>query len=83
MFVFDSALSRTIRRRSRRSGTAEAPAVGPLSPQLLDRMQRYWQAADYLTVGQVCLSEHPLRREPSAPTPLAKGQPRNEVFTDA
>jgi xylulose-5-phosphate/fructose-6-phosphate phosphoketolase len=45
------------------SGHSESPAT-PLSPQLLARMQRYWQAANYLTVGQIYLRENPLLREP-------------------
>jgi xylulose-5-phosphate/fructose-6-phosphate phosphoketolase len=52
--------------------TADAPqatdgheaAVGPLEPALLQRMQRYWQAANYLTVAQIYLLENPLLREP-------------------
>jgi hypothetical protein len=27
------------------------PALGPLSAQLLDRIDRYWRAANYLSVG--------------------------------
>jgi xylulose-5-phosphate/fructose-6-phosphate phosphoketolase len=48
------------------SGRSESPAT-PLSPQLLARMQRYWQAANYLTVGQIYLRENPLLREPLRP----------------
>src|SRR5262245_44344371 len=36
----------------------------PLSPDLLEKMMRYWQAANYLTVGQIYLQENPLLREP-------------------
>jgi xylulose-5-phosphate/fructose-6-phosphate phosphoketolase len=42
----------------------EAGAVGPLEPTLLDRMQRYWAAANYLTIAQIYLLENPLLREP-------------------
>lgn len=45
------------------TGQSESPAT-PLSPQLLARMQRYWQAANYLTVGQIYLRENPLLSEP-------------------
>ncbi|HEX6606543.1 MAG TPA: phosphoketolase family protein [Chloroflexia bacterium] len=31
---------------------------------MLDKMQRYWQAANYLTVGQIYLQANPLLREP-------------------
>ncbi|MGI8551036.1 MAG: phosphoketolase family protein [Dehalococcoidia bacterium] len=39
-------------------------AKGPLSAGLLQQMDRYWQAANYLTVGQIYLQENPLLREP-------------------
>ncbi len=40
---------------------------GPLLPELLDRMQRYWRAANYLTIGQIYLQNNPLLREPLRP----------------
>jgi xylulose-5-phosphate/fructose-6-phosphate phosphoketolase len=43
---------------------AEGPVEGPLSDELLDRMHRYWQAANYLTAGQIYLKDNPLLREP-------------------
>jgi len=49
---------------------AEAPAPptdpvrGPLSADELALMQRYWQAANYLTIGQIYLGANPLLREP-------------------
>jgi xylulose-5-phosphate/fructose-6-phosphate phosphoketolase len=36
----------------------------PLSPSELSRMDRYWHAANYLSVGQVYLHDNPLLREP-------------------
>src|SRR4029450_1429907 len=42
-------------------------AAGPLSKELLDRMHRYWSAANYLTVAQIYLQENPLLREPLRP----------------
>ncbi len=36
----------------------------PLSPQLLDKMNAYWQAANYLSVGQIYLYDNPLLKEP-------------------
>src|SRR5207244_6225313 len=36
----------------------------PLSPQELSRMNRYWRAANYLSVGQIYLKDNPLLREP-------------------
>ncbi len=40
---------------------------GPLSDDLLSTMQRYWQAANYLTIGQIYLQANPLLREPLRP----------------
>ena len=36
----------------------------PLSPDLLRRMNAYWRAANYLSVGQIYLYDNPLLREP-------------------
>jgi xylulose-5-phosphate/fructose-6-phosphate phosphoketolase len=36
----------------------------PLSPDLLQKMNAYWRAANYLSVGQLYLSGNPLLREP-------------------
>jgi xylulose-5-phosphate/fructose-6-phosphate phosphoketolase len=38
-----------------------------LNPDLLDRMDAYWRAANYLSVGQIYLLANPLLREPLAP----------------
>ena len=37
---------------------------GVLSPELLDRMDAYWRAANYLTVGQIYLKSNPLLKTP-------------------
>ncbi len=37
---------------------------GPLDEQLLSRLNRYWNAANYLCVGQIYLLANPLLREP-------------------
>src|SRR5512133_3636588 len=36
----------------------------PLSPDLLRKINAYWQAANYLSVGQLYLCDNPLLREP-------------------
>jgi xylulose-5-phosphate/fructose-6-phosphate phosphoketolase len=36
----------------------------PLSPELLQKMQAYWRAANYLSVGQIYLKENALLEEP-------------------
>ncbi|MDQ2875763.1 MAG: phosphoketolase family protein, partial [Actinomycetota bacterium] len=48
---------------------AVAPAAGspsPLSPELLHRMDAYWRAANYLSVGQIYLYDNPLLNRPLA-----------------
>lgn len=42
-------------------------AKGPLSPQQLALIDRYWRAANYLSVGQIYLMENPLLRKPLKP----------------
>ncbi|MGA2246791.1 MAG: phosphoketolase family protein [Verrucomicrobiota bacterium] len=37
---------------------------GPLSPELLKKMDAYWRAANYLSVGQIYLYDNPLLKEP-------------------
>ena len=39
----------------------------PLSPDELRRMDAYWRAANYLSVGQIYLYDNPLLREPLRP----------------
>ena len=45
----------------------------PLTPELLHRMDAYWRAANYLSVGQIYLFDNPLLREPLT---LAHVKPR-------
>jgi len=35
-----------------------------LSPDLLHKMDAYWRAANYLSVGQIYLYDNPLLKEP-------------------
>ncbi|HEX5148115.1 MAG TPA: phosphoketolase family protein, partial [Candidatus Limnocylindrales bacterium] len=42
-------------------------ATGPLSPVELERINAYWRAANYLSVGQIYLLDNPLLREPLRP----------------
>jgi xylulose-5-phosphate/fructose-6-phosphate phosphoketolase len=46
--------------------TREA-AARPADRELLERMDAYWRAANYLSVGQIYLCDNPLLREPLAP----------------
>ena len=36
----------------------------PLSPELLGKMNSYWRAANYLSVGQIYLYDNPLLKVP-------------------
>jgi len=36
----------------------------PLSPDLLQKINAYWRAANYLSVGQIYLYDNPLLKEP-------------------
>jgi xylulose-5-phosphate/fructose-6-phosphate phosphoketolase len=38
--------------------------TGPLSPELARRMNAYWRAANYLSVGQIYLYDNPLLKRP-------------------
>ncbi len=41
--------------------------MGPLTTAELDLIDRYWRAANYLSVGQIYLMDNPLLREPLLP----------------
>jgi xylulose-5-phosphate/fructose-6-phosphate phosphoketolase len=45
----------------------DATATGPLPPEQLSRIDAYWRAANYLSVGQIYLLDNPLLREPLQP----------------
>src|SRR4051812_48942088 len=48
-----------------RHGEHAAHAVaGPLDPRELELIDRYWRAANYLSVGQIYLMANPLLTEP-------------------
>jgi xylulose-5-phosphate/fructose-6-phosphate phosphoketolase len=66
MFIFDARLSTAIEAPPQQQPPKEKPPVptGPLSADLLDKIQRYWYAANYLCVGQIYLLDNPLLREP-------------------
>jgi xylulose-5-phosphate/fructose-6-phosphate phosphoketolase len=63
MFEFDATISSAITRVDGHETTVPPPVAGPLSAALLDRMHRYWNAANYLTIGQIYLQDNPLLRE--------------------
>ena len=44
--------------------SADTPPAGPLAEDELARIDAYWRAANYLSVGQIYLLDNPLLREP-------------------
>ena len=68
MLEFNAALSTVVEVDKKSQGAETQPASvksnGPLSAELLGKMQRYWCAANYLCVGQIYLLDNPLLREP-------------------
>ncbi len=65
-FHFDPAVSSVIGIETE-IRPFSVPDGQPLAPDLLARMHRYWQASNYLTIGQIYLRENPLLREPLLP----------------
>src|SRR5271157_1289424 len=55
---------RTQPPRGRETPVADGAAEAPLAPDLLRKMDAYWRAANYLSVGQIYLYDNPLLREP-------------------
>ncbi|MEG4321559.1 MULTISPECIES: phosphoketolase family protein [unclassified Microcoleus] len=45
-------------------GTTEIPQLKPLSDSEMHKMNAYWRAANYLSVGQIYLLDNPLLKEP-------------------
>src|SRR5271168_5155671 len=62
-FIFEASLSTAIAAEGKHETTAPIPK-GPLTAEMLDKMNRYWRAANYLCIGQIYLFENPLLREP-------------------
>jgi xylulose-5-phosphate/fructose-6-phosphate phosphoketolase len=49
------------KRNAREDG--KSATAGPLSAEELRRMDAYWRAANYLSVGQIYLMDNPLLKE--------------------
>src|SRR6476469_9033280 len=67
--VFDTSVSSVVEKGdddSARGATSSPVEAMPrtLDAELLRRMDRYWAAANYLTVGQIYLQDNPLLRQP-------------------
>jgi len=67
-YRFDVSISSAVESDGPPVPVQEGPIEGPLPAELLDKMQRYWQAANYLTVAQIYLKDNPLLREPLNPS---------------
>src|SRR5208282_1688262 len=50
-FVFDAMLSTAVAANGQHNARALKPK-GPLTPEMLGKMNRYWRAANYLCIGQ-------------------------------
>src|SRR6516162_182620 len=50
--------------QAKTSGDGQPASKGPLSPELLRKMDAYWRASNYLSVGQIYLFANPLLRKP-------------------
>ncbi len=46
------------------AGTATGPTDGPLDTMLLAKIDAWWRAANYLSVGQIYLYDNPLLKKP-------------------
>jgi xylulose-5-phosphate/fructose-6-phosphate phosphoketolase len=69
MFEFDTAISSAVSvdaavANHEHGVRTDLLVPPPLSNELCERMHRYWQAANYLTIGQIYLQDNPLLREP-------------------
>ncbi|OGN86687.1 MAG: phosphoketolase [Chloroflexi bacterium GWC2_73_18] len=51
----------------RKRAVPPVPESGPLADEELRRIDAYWRAANYLSVGQIYLLDNPLLREPLRP----------------
>jgi len=67
MYEFETTISSTVSVKETPARPREKEIRGPLSADLLDRVHRYWNAANYLTVGQIYLQDNPLLREALRP----------------
>ena len=59
----ESTLTTPARRGTKTTAASGTPRA-PLSADLLGKMDAYWRAANYLSVGQIYLYDNPLLREP-------------------
>ncbi len=63
-FVFDESVSSAVLAADAPPMPEQQRVEGPLTEEMLGRIDRYWTAANYLTVGQIFLQDNPLLTEP-------------------
>src|SRR5215469_14356730 len=65
-YRFDESISSAVDTTQERPATEghDTAVAGPLAHELLRQVERYWAAANYLTVAQIYLLGNPLLREP-------------------
>src|ERR687897_229616 len=68
MYRFEETVSSAVPDDGTARKAPEADGGGPLSADELDALDRYWRAANYLTVGQIYLKDTPPLRQPLAPS---------------
>src|SRR6516164_5065033 len=51
-------------KKAKSDGSPAKAATGPLSADELQKMDAYWRASNYLSVGQIYLLDNPLLKEP-------------------
>ncbi|MGH7131581.1 MAG: phosphoketolase family protein [Phycisphaerales bacterium] len=56
--------SATLKPRTNGTHATRASSDGPLSPEEMRRIDAYWRASNYLSVGQIYLFDNPLLRQP-------------------
>lgn len=67
MFTFDTSISSAVQGLDQPLAATTFVSEGPLSSDQVDRIHRYWSAANFLTIGQIYLQDNPLLREPLKP----------------
>jgi len=75
MWSFDPTISSAVRASSAPAPARQPSPQGPLANDLLERIDRYWRAANYLTIGQIYLQANPLLRQSLRPEQIKPTRP--------
>src|SRR5262249_22720123 len=57
-------MAQTVTEGKRKTADGSKTAAGPLSAEELRKMDAYWRALNYLSVGQIYLLDNPLLKKP-------------------